>query len=256
MSEGLDSMPPRKKRDGQGGRPATDPAAGFTLVELLAVIALVLILISLLLPLLETVRRRAHKVVCASGERQMAVAFNSYKAENEGNFPFHRRGMMESWHSEIAPFLSLHYDLFRCPARPIWFSNLYPGRTYPICVTNPLAQHFMPYGYNGHWLGLDEYAPNSWQNPSGRNRTRDSDIQNPAHLMVVTDSKLSRYDTWGQSIWYPYRRDNEGVGDTHEGQANVLFADGHVSAHPADLLNEAEEYRAWWIPNARWDPGY
>lgn len=249
-------MPGLNARGRRGLRSGTRRGAGFTLVELLAVIAILLLLLSLLIPALHSARRLAHQVICASQERQMAVGFNLYKAEHEGRYPFHRRGMMESWQSEIIPYLSGHYDLFRCPARPIWHSNLYPGRTYPICVTNPLAQHFMPYGYNGHWLGLDEYAPNSWQNPSGLNRTQDSHVRRPAFLIVVTDSKLSRYDQWGQSIWYPFRKDNEGVGDTHEGKANVLFADGHVAAYAADLLNEEEAYRSWWIPNPSWDPGY
>ncbi len=229
---------------------------GFTLLELLVVISIILILLSLLSPAIRSAINSARLAKCTSNLRQMGTAFNLYAVENNGRFPFHRRGLHHSWHTELLPYLNEDYSIFRCPSRRYWESNVVPGRTYEVKVLNPEAQHFMPYGYNGAMLGLDEYHPGTAGNRSGRNWTTRSDIENPSQMIVVADSRLSRGDRWAQSIWYIVRQDNEGVGDVHDGRANILFADGHVALHDDDLINNHPDYRRWWIPNDSFDPGF
>ncbi len=57
---------------------------GFSLLELLAVIATILILASLLLPVLSRVRIKAQRTKCFSNMRQLGYAWIMYSADNSG----------------------------------------------------------------------------------------------------------------------------------------------------------------------------
>jgi prepilin-type N-terminal cleavage/methylation domain-containing protein/prepilin-type processing-associated H-X9-DG protein len=57
--------------------------AGFTLVELLAVMAIIAILISLLLPAVNAVRERARSTACSSNMRNIALAMLNYESSHK-----------------------------------------------------------------------------------------------------------------------------------------------------------------------------
>lgn len=59
----------------------------FTLVELLAVVAIVCILIAITLPIIESVRQRAWNVRCLTNLRQIWIASELYMADNDGRLP-------------------------------------------------------------------------------------------------------------------------------------------------------------------------
>jgi len=60
---------------------------GFTLVELLIVIAIIAILLAVLTPALNKVREQARRTICASNLHQWFIGLQSYSAENSGKLP-------------------------------------------------------------------------------------------------------------------------------------------------------------------------
>jgi len=68
-------------------RPQHRPRVGFTLVELLVVIAIIAVLIAILLPAVLGARESASRVKCASNLRQIGIAQGMYAGENKGRYP-------------------------------------------------------------------------------------------------------------------------------------------------------------------------
>lgn len=61
--------------------------AGFTLIELVVVMAVITVLLGILLPAMGRVRRAGRSVVCLSRLRQMVIAANVYVSNNDGYYP-------------------------------------------------------------------------------------------------------------------------------------------------------------------------
>ena len=78
----------------------------FTLIELLVVIAIIALLMAILMPALNYVRKQACSKACQSNLRQMCLAMNLYVLDHEDKtMPFsHDPG--EYWFHQLAPYLS------------------------------------------------------------------------------------------------------------------------------------------------------
>jgi len=90
---------------------------GFTLIELLMVISIVVLLMALLLPALQRVRRQARTVACQSNLRQWGVVFSMYAGDNNGRLPDHfPMGAGDLvWPYELSSYYSDSNDLLLCP---------------------------------------------------------------------------------------------------------------------------------------------
>lgn len=63
-------------------------STAFTLIELLVVIAIIALLMGILMPTLQRVKRQARTVACQSGLRQWATVFAIYVQDNNGYFAY------------------------------------------------------------------------------------------------------------------------------------------------------------------------
>jgi len=63
------------------------PVGGFTLIEVLVVVAIIALLISILLPSLARAREQARTSVCLSNEKQIGLAMSMFSSEHRGRVP-------------------------------------------------------------------------------------------------------------------------------------------------------------------------
>jgi prepilin-type N-terminal cleavage/methylation domain-containing protein len=63
---------------------------GFTLIEVLVVVAIIALLVSILLPSLARSREQAKRVCCASNMHQLSLALISYTTDQKGRMPFYQ----------------------------------------------------------------------------------------------------------------------------------------------------------------------
>ena len=122
---------------------------GFTLVELLSVLAILAILIGLLIPLLVTARRDARRVTCLSNLHQLGIAVGMYVHDADSLYPWAinpadaahperweespsfesaiRRREVPQFHKALIAYVP-GGALFRCPSDDgLRLSDPYPG---------------------------------------------------------------------------------------------------------------------------------
>ena len=68
--------------------PPSQRPSGFTLVELLVVLAVIAILSALLLPAMAGAQAKARKTACLSNLRQLGIAIHNYASDAEGRIPY------------------------------------------------------------------------------------------------------------------------------------------------------------------------
>ncbi|MBY0528534.1 MAG: DUF1559 domain-containing protein [Gemmataceae bacterium] len=116
---------------------------GFTLVELLVVIAILGVLVGMLLPAIQKVRRAANKVTCQNNLHQMGIAFTMY-SNDLGRYPVCCQLPDPALNGEnlpsVASVMSVYVEnnqkIFQCPAD-----------TLPAQSTTYFAKYGISYEY-------------------------------------------------------------------------------------------------------------
>jgi prepilin-type N-terminal cleavage/methylation domain-containing protein/prepilin-type processing-associated H-X9-DG protein len=97
---------------------------GFTLIELVVVIAIIAILAALLFPVFAQAREKARAISCASNEKQLALAVIMYTQDSDEQFPVNPTAdaatnfdFGTTWITGVQPYIK-SYGVFTCPDDP------------------------------------------------------------------------------------------------------------------------------------------
>ncbi len=144
---------------------------GFTLIELLVVIAIIALLMAVLMPALQRVRKQARSVVCMSNVKQWSVCWHLYLDEYNGKFPS-GAGASGDWPAKLRPYYKDRGALTLCPSatKPYTEGGRVPfgawrWKTEGGGWTNFEGKTGEDYGSYGmdEWLG-DRPDANFWRN--------------------------------------------------------------------------------------------
>lgn len=260
---------------------------GFSLIELLVVIAIIALLISIVAPALQAVKKQARSVVCGSNISQLAMNMSIYVQENR-TFPF---GFDDATSPENAPpgghLGNAAYDKIGW-----WWLNYIledkikkdsaawcPSRDVTDLMTriNVLCEN---YGINRSICKDAQGITGTIGNEFVGKPLSDTQVRNPSHTLLIVDSGYSLV-SWkaatnaisphfdnpkregnfyvpGMSLnksrpLIDYKKTPQAIYGRHpKAKINVGYSDGHVSRIEADNLNVGNSGSGFTNINALW----
>ena len=260
--------------------------AGFILLELLVVVAIVAMLGALLLPALSAAKAQARSAACKNHLRQMGLALKMFVQEHDNKYPFYCNPSDPSLNDAIGPLSTRYWWAKLLPYYPAkWTNAAYHCPGYKGAINGETARYapFGSYAYN--WTGVSSgvrgfpFYPHLGLGISPANFTRDprppvpeTQIKSPSEMFAIGESRFLNpevnqcpggvnYMVCGcfknlrvESAW-AYAFDPARHGKNY----NQLFCDGHVSAmSPWVLFNPANTAAMWnsdhqphpelWVP--------
>ena len=224
--------------------------SGFTLVELLVVVAIVAILASMLLPALGRAKAKARSIQCLSNLNQLSLAVRMYAGDHSGAFPYNfgsadtRKSIGDgtylnwannvmSWELDsdntnrvwattrgISPYLGNSVGIYRCPS-----DNALSAIQRSAGWRNRIRSYSMNAMMGD--AGKFSQAGGNINNPSYRQFHRDTEIPNPANFFVFVDEHPDSIND-GYFLNKFYSREWFDLPASNHGGVGVLtFADGH-----------------------------
>lgn len=231
--------------------------SGFTLLEILVVMALIATLSALLAPALKNARDRARAAQCTSNMKQFGMAFQMYADTFNGQLPRNWVDNSYNWQSMLvdsqqqgnflgqndsarsiisawSPVCIRVTTKLLCPS--VVQRAIHPPDGNYVTVTDPHDQWC--YSYN-HLRGSVSYEANNWPwwDASMMGCNTVALYKSPAKYIIMADGNGANYDpddwdaTTGNLAAYNYP-----IGAVHGEGVNALFMDGHIQFMP---LNSA-----------------
>jgi prepilin-type N-terminal cleavage/methylation domain-containing protein/prepilin-type processing-associated H-X9-DG protein len=238
-------------------------AAGFTLVELLTVIAIIAVLAALVLPALSRAKERARAIICLNNTRQLLLAWQIYAGDNDERLPYNL-GMAGSsfrtdlnwvnnvmtWdlssdntnlatltHASLGSYVSGNTSVYRCPSDEAlssvqsaagWSARI---RSYSMNAMVGDAGNFTANGFNIN-------------NPDYTQFFMTTQIPQPSEIFVFLDEHPDSIDDGyflnkspdnnyaaADGAAYNSAQWTDLPASYHNGATAFSYADGHSSLH-------------------------
>ena len=211
--------------------------SGFTLVEMLIVVAILAVLIGILLPSVHRARGTARSAVCLSNLRQMTTAAHVYANRNRNCYPL-------AYYFDGARMVSWDYTMDFSGGGPavnpgLLWGGMSPGEVQQCPsfdgASNSFGDPYTGYNYNTSYVGgfrdfgASEFVPSA----------RLTGIGSPSRTACFGDGEWA--DGANKYMRAPLSHGHDPgfsgrhagtQGYRHLGRTNVAFADGHAATHP------------------------
>ncbi len=213
---------------------------GFTLVELLIVIAIIAILASMLLPALQKARETAKSSLCNSNQRQMVQSISFYADDYNDYYPPHSlqnsdtNNVYVRWYCIVGVYLYPNQSMSQLDT---WFRAAHSSIFF--CPSETRATYDGNYGING-------FSP-----PQGIVLVRRRLLQDPSLVFATADSHND------SAIGYRLRANDISAilvgAQRHYMKSVFSYTDGHTDTMkftnlpmPPGWTNGSESGRKFW----------
>jgi prepilin-type N-terminal cleavage/methylation domain-containing protein/prepilin-type processing-associated H-X9-DG protein len=238
-------------------------AAGFSLIELLVVVAIVALLAAILFPVLSQAREKGRQAACLSNLHQLGLAFQQYLADHESTYPSCDNDKAKitgeppepetpdadgpperDWHIVLQPYVK-DFGVLRCPS---------DDSAAPADPVNPDLTVKKEY--------VSSYTVNGWSEYD----LTEAAVKRPANWVLLGERNNRTRDpkTWWMFYWWtwqgasprvwppaatpdPAPKASEDLAlSRHQERSNWLFGDGHVKSEPLSALWKPGTDNAFW----------
>ena len=211
---------------------------GFTLIEILIVLAIVAILAAIIFVVFARVREKGRSAVCQSNLKQIALAMQQYIQDNNGRYPHNVyetiKGSPQTqyfhWNHALSPY-AIDKTIFRCPtSKAIEDSRVPHKRNDRLLMPRDTSYDYNYLEVNDIPAQLDNRPTSTQMQGSLESKVALSattvlNYDRPWEEEVVEDGSITLHDpknvisSCGQSV-----RNST----MHSDGANYSFADSHV----------------------------